>query len=231
MHAYIILNCRFSCDTQWSDVIMSTMTSQITCVSNVYSTVCSGSDQRKLHNSASLASVKIIHQWKMNSLQKGPVNAVKIRVWKMLKVWWYVFICNVAALIDEAQVTLSSYFWRILVNHCDLATTNFSTNNGGKHRVNRSIIWGANGNKITAVIVEVQMPQCKTTKKEWCVSKSETELTLLFSDLGWGLLSQFLPFRCFPNFSALSKHTLTIEYHIYIWQVSPQLSCGDTCQI
>ena len=48
---------------------------------------------------------------------------------------------------------------------------------------------------------------------------------------GWGLLSQFLLFRNFPNFSALSKQTLAIEYHLYIWQVSPQLSCGDTCQI
>ena len=46
-----------------------------------------------------------------------------------------------------------------------------------------------------------------------------------------GLLSRFPPFRSFPNFSALSKHTLDIEYHVYIWQVSPQLSCGDTCQI
>ena len=24
---------------------------------------------------------------------------------------------------------------------------------------------------------------------------------------------------------------LDIEYHVYIWQVSPQLSCGDSCQI
>ena len=24
---------------------------------------------------------------------------------------------------------------------------------------------------------------------------------------------------------------LAIEYYVYIWQVSPQLSCGDTCQI
>ena len=24
---------------------------------------------------------------------------------------------------------------------------------------------------------------------------------------------------------------LAIEYHNYIWQVLPQLSCGDTCQI
>ena len=49
--------------------------------------------------------------------------------------------------------------------------------------------------------------------------------------LGWGLLSQFPPFRYFPNFSESQKHTLAIEYHVYIWQVSPQLSCGDTCQI
>ena len=48
---------------------------------------------------------------------------------------------------------------------------------------------------------------------------------------GWGLLSQFPPFRYFPIFSALSNHTLAIKYHVYIWQVSPQLSCGDTCQI
>ena len=48
---------------------------------------------------------------------------------------------------------------------------------------------------------------------------------------GWGLLNQFSPFRYFPHFPLLSKQTLAIEYHVYIWQVSPQLSCGDTCQI
>ena len=47
----------------------------------------------------------------------------------------------------------------------------------------------------------------------------------------WGLQSQFSPLRYFPDFSALSKHTLDTEYHVCIWQVSPQLSCGDTCQI
>ena len=48
---------------------------------------------------------------------------------------------------------------------------------------------------------------------------------------GWGLLSQFPPFPYFPNFSEPPKHMLAIEYHVYIWQVSLQLSCGDTCQI
>ena len=38
-------------------------------------------------------------------------------------------------------------------------------------------------------------------------------------------------FRYFPNFSVLLKHTLPIEYRVCIWQVSPQLSCGGTCQI
>ena len=52
-----------------------------------------------------------------------------------------------------------------------------------------------------------------------------------FGHQGWGLLSQFPPFCYFPKFSSLSKHTLTVKYRVYIWQVSPQLSCGDICQI
>ena len=51
------------------------------------------------------------------------------------------------------------------------------------------------------------------------------------ADMGWGLLSQFPPFRYIPNFSVSQKHALAIEYHVYICQVSPQLSCGDTCHI
>ena len=44
-------------------------------------------------------------------------------------------------------------------------------------------------------------------------------------------ISQFLSYRYFPHFPSLSKQTLIIEYHIHIWQVSLQFSCGDTCQI
>ena len=49
--------------------------------------------------------------------------------------------------------------------------------------------------------------------------------------LGWGLLRKFSPFRYYLDFSSLSKHTLEIEYHVYILQISLQHSCGDTCQI
>ena len=52
---------------------MSMMASQITGISIVCSTVGSGTNQRKHQNSASLAFVREIHQWLVNSPHKGPV--------------------------------------------------------------------------------------------------------------------------------------------------------------
>ena len=54
---------------QYSDIIMSMMASQITCVSIVYSTICSGTDQRKHQSLASLAFVRGIHRWQ----DKAPI--------------------------------------------------------------------------------------------------------------------------------------------------------------
>ena len=56
---------------------MNAMASQITTVSIVCSTVCSGADQRKYQSSVSLTSVRGIHRWLVNSPHKGPVT------WKM----------------------------------------------------------------------------------------------------------------------------------------------------
>ena len=47
---------------------------------------------------------------------------------------------------------------------------------------------------------------------------------------GWGLSNRLSLFRYFPNFSTSPKYMLAIEYHVQIWQMSPQLSCCDTCQ-
>ena len=54
--------CILSCDVK-----MSAMASQITSMSIVYSTVCSGADQRKYPCSASLAFVMGIHRAPANS--------------------------------------------------------------------------------------------------------------------------------------------------------------------
>ena len=68
---------------EWNDVTMGvsiTMTSQwawwqfqITSLTIVYSTFYSGADQRKHQSSPSLAFVRGIHGWPVNSPHKGPV--------------------------------------------------------------------------------------------------------------------------------------------------------------
>ena len=58
----------------YNDVMMSAMTSQITSLTIVYSTVYSDTNQRKHQSSASLAFVRGIHRWPVNSPHKGPVS-------------------------------------------------------------------------------------------------------------------------------------------------------------
>ena len=61
----------------YGDVIMTAMPSQITGVWIVYPAVCSGRDQRKHQSSISLAFVRGIHRWMVDSPHKRPV------MWKM----------------------------------------------------------------------------------------------------------------------------------------------------
>ena len=60
--------------SHYNDVIMSTMASRITSLMSIYSTVYSGTYQRKHQSSASLAFVLGIHRWPMNSLHRWPVT-------------------------------------------------------------------------------------------------------------------------------------------------------------
>ena len=78
----ILGKCRSNNNQTWStlsqyhynDVIMRAMASQITSPTIVYSTICSGADQIKHQSSTSLAFVRGIHQWPVNSPHKGPVT-------------------------------------------------------------------------------------------------------------------------------------------------------------
>ena len=53
---------------------MGATASQITSLTIVYSTVYSDADQRKHQSSKSLAFVRGIHRWLVNSPHKGPVK-------------------------------------------------------------------------------------------------------------------------------------------------------------
>ena len=60
--------------SHYSDDIMSAMAYQITSLTIAYSTVYSGADQRKYQSSASLAFVRGIHRWPVNSPHKGQLR-------------------------------------------------------------------------------------------------------------------------------------------------------------
>ena len=96
-------NCR-----HYSDVIMTTIASQITSLTIVYSTVYSGADQSKHQRSASLVFVWGIHRGPVSSPHKWPVTrkmfpfddvimgaSLKWTVWKKcqkLRFWYFVNI-------------------------------------------------------------------------------------------------------------------------------------------
>ena len=63
---------RFDC--HYSDVIIGAISSQFPSLTIVYSTVYSEADQRKHQSSVSLAFVRGIHRWPVNSPHKWPVT-------------------------------------------------------------------------------------------------------------------------------------------------------------
>ena len=71
-----------------SDAIKAAMESQITSLAIVYSTVKSGTDQRKHQSSASLAFVRGIHRWPVNSPHKCPVTRNKFPFDDVITLHW-----------------------------------------------------------------------------------------------------------------------------------------------
>ena len=73
---YVVLNISFPqrpWNNHYHDVVMSAMASQITNLTIVYSDIYSGA-VKKHQSSASLAFVRGIHRWPVNSPHKGPVT-------------------------------------------------------------------------------------------------------------------------------------------------------------
>ena len=66
----------------YGDVIMSAMVSQITSLTIIYSIGYSGADQIKFQSSASLAFVRGIHRWPVNSRHKMASNEENVSIWR-----------------------------------------------------------------------------------------------------------------------------------------------------
>ena len=81
----------------YNGIIMSAMASRITSLAIVYLSACSGADQRKHQSSASLAFVRGIHRWPVNSPHKGPVTRKVFPFDDVIifrEIWW----CKVVSL-------------------------------------------------------------------------------------------------------------------------------------
>ena len=73
-HGSVQQVCSEESINHYNAVILTAMASQITSLTIVYSTVYSGTRQRKYQSCASLAFVRRIHRWPVNSPHTGPVT-------------------------------------------------------------------------------------------------------------------------------------------------------------
>ena len=68
-------------------------------------------------------------------------------------------------------------------------------------------------------------------KMSYCLVNRGTGLCWVRTGMGRGLLKLRLLISPLAKYSISQKCPLGSLNHIHIWQVSPQLGCGDTCQI
>ena len=89
------------------------MASQITGVSIVCSTICSGADQRNHQSSASLAFVRGIHRWPVDSPHKGPITRKMFPLDDVIMNWIF--------FLTQTIKTQSMWRWDIkteMVSYC-----------------------------------------------------------------------------------------------------------------
>ena len=101
----------------YSEVIMSAVASQITGISIACSTVCSGTDLRKYQTSASLAFVRGIHRWPVDSSHKGPVTRKMFLYDDVIMIQskihhWYLNQITDHLLISHQYTETKMSFWR-----------------------------------------------------------------------------------------------------------------------
>ena len=102
---------RMFCGLHYSDTLMSMQASQITSLIIVYSSVCSGVDQIKHQSSTSLAFVRWIHWWPVNSLHKGPVTRKIFPIWCVIMIT--LLIVQTERLYGEKLPQQKWCYWQI----------------------------------------------------------------------------------------------------------------------
>ena len=130
-----------------SDFIIGAMVSQIIGLSVACLTFCSGADQRKHQSSVSLAFVRGIHRWQVNSPQRAS-NASNLSIWWRHHDHDYI-----------AQNLLRNTHWRNNALHTHISM--MTSSNGKNFRVTRLLCGEFTG--------ERRIPHTKASDAElWC---------------------------------------------------------------
>ena len=135
---------------------MGATASQITSLPIVYSTVYSGADQRKHQSSASLAFVRGIHQWPVNSLHKWPVTR-KMFPFDDVMMW-----ANVNGLWCE------KYYNYVMMSSCWLGgRPHFHNWSFSLHNKSGITVWVLNSNESN--VSQFGFKIAALCKMRWCV--------------------------------------------------------------
>ena len=160
------------------------MASKFTGVSNVYSTIYRGVDQRKQQSSASLAFVWGIHQWPLNSSHKGPVTR-KMFLLDDVIISWTVWNCS-----NHHIIHWSRYM-------CPLVDV--SRMNADGHKSSSSI----NTIQLTTISDQVPHPTVKWVTIDMLIYLQLGFLVSLFIYL----VAYWVP--CCQSFQSFSQHIIT----------------------
>ena len=119
--------------------MMNAMASQITGISIVYWAVYIGAYQRKHRSSATLAFVRGIHRWRVNSPYKGPVT------WKIFPFDDGFMLCGDRETSSQAWNRLCKFFVSCRTYPATFVKIGVNTDSE-----NRSVDPGSNGLKVTS---------------------------------------------------------------------------------
>ena len=114
--------------SHYTDVIMSSIASQITSLTIVYSAVYSGADQRKHHSSASLVFVLGIHRGPVNSPHKRPVTRKMFPFDDVIMAWPCVYDMDTLYVLLQLRGIYCSTVRAITKSSSTFSATNISSN-------------------------------------------------------------------------------------------------------
>ena len=127
-HVHYAISISQSTETpHYSDVIMSTMASQVTSLTIVYSTFYSGADQRKYQSSVSLAFVRGIHRWPVNSAHKGSVTRKMLPYDDVIMILVRPLKRRPVSLMDRRFVKRTAGSWISMLRGLPHSVENFKT--------------------------------------------------------------------------------------------------------